>query len=129
MDLISNALTQIRNTIAVNKASCLVRHSKMIEELLRIMKEEKYIADFKVEEKGAQKSIRVFPAYDHEGKPVINSLKRVSKPGRRLYSSVEKLPRVLGGIGILIISTSKGLMTGRKAKEQLLGGEIVCEIY
>ena len=100
----------------------------MVEGLLSILKREKYILDYKIEEKGTKKSIRIFPHYNN-GESAIHSIKRISKPGRRLYSSADKLPRVLGGIGILIISTNKGLVTDKEARAQSLGGEILCEVY
>jgi len=129
MDIISNVLTQIRNASAVNKVNCVVRHSKIVEEILRILKREGYISDYKVEEKAGKKNIRILLSYNQKFKPSITGLNRVSKPGRRLYSTAEKLPVVLGGMGTLIISTNKGLVTSKEAREQKLGGEIICEVY
>jgi len=129
MDTIANVLTHIRNASAVKKQNCLVRHSKMAEELLKILKKAGYIADYKIEEKGIKKNIRIFLSYDVSGKSVIREIKRVSKPGRRVYSTIDKLPKVLGGIGILVLTTNKGLMTDKEAREAGIGGEVMCEIY
>lgn len=128
-DPIADMLTQIRNALLVGHKSCLVRHSKIKEDVLKIIKESDYIRDYKTEEKNAKKSIRISLAYDKENKPVIHSIKRISKPGRRVYNASEKLPYVLGGMGILVLSTSKGLMNDRKARAEKVGGEVICEIW
>jgi len=129
IDPIADMLTQIRNSLSVGQKSCLVRHSKIKEEILKILKENGYIRDYKIEEKNSKKNIRVSLAYDKENKPMIHSIKRISKSGRRIYNSVDKLPYVLGGMGILVLSTSKGLMTNRKARAERVGGEVICEIW
>ena len=129
MDILANVLTHIRNASAVKKPSCLVRHSRITEEVLKLIKREGYISDFKIEEKGIKKNIRVFLSYDTKGEPVIHSIKRISKPGRRIYSPAEKIRSVLGGVGTMIISTNKGMLTGKEAKAESIGGEVVCEIY
>ena len=128
-DPIANMLTQIRNSLKVGKKSCLVRYSKIKEDILKILKEEEKISDFKLEEKNGKKNIRVLLKYDAEGEPVITSIKRISKSGRRIYSTYEKLPYVLSGMGFNIVSTSSGLMTNKKARKEKVGGEIICEIW
>jgi len=129
MDPIADMLTQIRNSSIVDQATCLVRYSKTKEEILKILKECKYLRDYKVEEKNSKKNIKVLLAYDKENKGVIHSIKRISKPGRRIYNTSEKLPYVLGGMGILVLSTSKGMMSDRKARKEKVGGEVICEIW
>jgi small subunit ribosomal protein S8 len=129
MDPIADMLTQIRNSINVGQKTCLVRYSKIKEEILKKIKEANYIHDYRIEEKNSKKNIRVSLAYDKNNKSVINSIKRISKPGRRVYQTYEKLPYVLGGMGILILSTSKGLMNDKTARAQKVGGEVVCEIW
>lgn len=128
-DPLADMLTQIRNSLMVGQKTCLVRHSKTKEEVLKIIKESGYIRDFRMEEKGTKKNIRVSLAYDKEGKPAVHSIKRISKPGRRIYSTKEKLPYILSGMGILVLSTSKGVMTDKKARKENIGGEIICEIW
>ena len=129
MDPIANMLTQIRNSSLVGQKACLVRYSKIKEEIINILKESGYIKDYKIEEKNDKKNIRVSILYENDGSPRIRSIKRISKSGRRIYSSKEKMPIILKGLGILIISTSKGLMTDKKARRENLGGEIICEIW
>jgi len=129
MDPISDMLTQIRNALLVGQKTCLVRHSKIKEEVLKILKEGGYIHDYKAEEKNAKKSIKISLAYDKNNKPLIHSIKRISKPGRRIYNSSEKLPYVLSGMGMLVLSTSKGLMNDRRARAEKVGGEVICEIW
>ncbi|MDD5732118.1 MAG: 30S ribosomal protein S8 [Patescibacteria group bacterium] len=129
MDPISNMLTQIRNSFLVGQPSCLVRYSKIKEEVLKILKEGGYIRDYKIEEKNSKKNIRVLLSYDKENKSVIHSLKRISKPGRRIYKTAEKLNYVLGGMGMLVLSTSRGMMSDRSARKEGVGGEVICEVW
>lgn len=128
-DPIADMLTQIRNSLLVGQKSCLVRYSKIKEEILKTVKQAGYIRDFKVEEKNGKKNIRVVLAYDQDNKSIITSIRRISKSGRRVYSTKDKLPYVLRGMGILVISTSKGIMTDKTARKENIGGEIICEIY
>ena len=109
--------------------SLRIPHSGIKEELVRILKEEGYISSYKVNQNGKFKEISVLLKYDNEGEPAIKKLQRVSRPGRRIYVRKDGIPVVLGGLGINILSTSKGLMTGKKAREMSIGGEILCEIY
>ncbi len=129
MDPIADMLTQIRNAQAVRQRSCLIRLSKIKEEIIKILKEENYIRDYRIEEKNGKKNVRISLLYDKNGNPSMKSLKRTSKPGRRFYCSRGNLPIVLKGLGIAIISTSKGIMTDKRARKENVGGEIICEIY
>jgi len=129
MDPIADMLTQIRNSLSVSQKTCLVRYSKIKEEILNILKEEGYLRDYKIEEKNGFKNIRVQLAYEKDNTPAIKNIKRISKPGNRNYSTKDKLPYVLNGLGILILSTSRGLLTDRKARKEGLGGEIICEVW
>ena len=129
MDPIANMLTQIRNSLLVGQKSCVVRYSKIKEEVLKTIKGAGYIRDYKIEEKNGRKNIRVALAYDHDNRSLITSIRRISKSGRRIYSAKDKLPYVLRGMGILVLTTSKGIMTDRAARKENIGGEIICEIY
>lgn len=106
-----------------------IPHSNLKEALVRILKQEGYIAGFKVDETGKFKSLVVTLKYLEDREPAIRLLKRVSTPGRRVHVKKDDIPSVLGGLGINILSTSKGVMTGKEARKQSLGGEILCEVY
>jgi small subunit ribosomal protein S8 len=131
-DPIADMLTRIRNASAVNKKQVYVPFSKIKLEILRILKSEGFILDFNSIKPGSEDhkfgGLEVDLKYK-DGKSVMDSIKRVSKPGRRVYASSEELPNVLNNFGIAILSTSQGLMTNKKAKKLKLGGEIICEIY
>ncbi len=124
-DPIADLLTRIRNAQAANKELVSLPSSKMKEEIARVLKEEGYILDYKVESEGVKKTLIITLKY-YQGKPVIEMIQRVSKPSLKIYRDQNSLPQVLGGLGISIVSTSKGLMTDRKAKSLSLGGEIIC---
>ncbi len=134
VDPISDMLTQIRNAQAVEKETVTLSYSKLKANLAKILKKEGYIkevAEAKVKKgKGTlrQRLLKISLKYT-DGKPAINELKRVSKPGQRIYVSCHRLPRVLGGLGIAIISTSQGLTTNKEARKKKLGGEVICEIW
>ena len=104
-------------------------YSKLKAEIARILKEEGYIADYSVSEDGKFKVLNITLKYDAKKKSVITKLQRVSKPGLRSYSKSQNIPQVLGGMGIAIISTSKGLMTDRRARKENVGGEVLCYVY
>lgn len=127
MDPISDMLTRIRNAVLVKKHEVVIPFSKMKLEIAKILENEKFISGLEVME--AENSLKVFPKYEANGLAVIRSLKRISKPGKRVYSPKDKLPKVLGGMGIAIVSTSQGLMTAREAQKRGLGGEVICEVY
>jgi small subunit ribosomal protein S8 len=121
-------LTKIRNAIRVNREQVSVKASNICENIAAVLKKEGYIKDFDKIDDGKQGVIRIALRYDQEGRPVITEIKRISKPGCRIYSSVDKLPRVLGGLGVAIVSTSKGVMSDRSCREAKIGGEILCTI-
>lgn len=127
-DPIADLLTRIRNASMVNKHQISVPASKLKTAILEVLKKQRYISDFKTEKAKPQDNI-VVTINEADSKPVFTELKRLSKPGRRLYVGSDKIPRVKNGRGIVIISTSKGVMTGDQAKKQRLGGELLVEIY
>ena len=127
-DPIADLLTRIRNANMVNHQSVEIPASKLKVELVKLLKEEGYIADYKLVDKEAFKVINVELKYIGN-KPVIRGLQRVSTPGLRAYSKAKNLPRVFGGLGVAIVSTSKGLLTDRKARKENIGGEVLCYIY
>ena len=128
-DPIADMLTRIRNAIAANHTRVDIPGSKLKMELARILKEEGYINNFSVKGEGVKYMIRVFLRYDAKGVSSITHLSRVSRPGRRVYVGSGAIPRVLGGYGVNIVSTSKGLMSGKRARQEHVGGEILAEIY
>ena len=128
-DPIADMLTRIRNAINAKHAKVDVPASNLKVEIARILKDEGYIADYKVSGEGVRKSLRIRLKYGTKGETVISSLERISKPGRRVYVGREDIRLVLGGLGLSIISTSKGLMSGQQARKQNMGGEHVCNIY
>lgn len=128
-DPIADMLTRIRNAITVSYEIVDVPASKQKVNIAKVLKAEGMIRNFKVLKDKTHTNIRIFLKYDPEGQAVISGLKRVSKPGCRVYSGSEKIPTVLNGYGISIISTSKGLMTDREAKKQNIGGEILCSVW
>lgn len=127
-DPIADMLTRIRNANAVMHEKVDVPHSNLKDRLVEILKEEGYIANYKVVTDGNKKNIRVYLKYDGKER-VIKGIKRISKPGRRVYSSVEDMPRVLSGLGIAIVSTSKGIVTDRVARRENVGGEILAFVW
>ena len=128
-DPIADMLTRIRNGAMASHDSVVVPASKLKVELARVFKEEGYIADYEVKEEGKFKVIVISLKYDSNNKPVITKLVRVSKPGLKTYSKAKNLQKVLGGLGVAVVSTSKGLMTDRKARKENIGGEVLCYIY
>lgn len=128
-DPIADMLTRVRNAIAANHTRVDIPGSKLKMEVARILKEEGYINNFVTKGEGAKYQIRIFLRYDAKGVSSISHLSRVSRPGRRVYVGSADIPRVLGGYGINIISTSKGLMSGKRAKQEKVGGEILAQVY
>ncbi|CDE93574.1 MAG: 30S ribosomal protein S8 [Candidatus Gastranaerophilaceae bacterium] len=128
-DPIADMLTRIRNASTVSHETVDIPASKLKVELARVLKEEGFIADYAVKEEGKFKVITITLKYDMNRKPVITKLERISKPGLRHYSKAKKLQKVLGGLGVAIISTPKGLLTDRKARKENVGGEILCYVY
>ena len=127
-DPIADMLTRIRNANMVSHKEIELPSSKLKVELAKLLKEEGYISDYTVKEIGKFKVLNVLLKYDAQNKPVITNLQRVSKPGLRTYSKAKNLPQVLGGMGIAVVSTSKGLLTDRKARKENVGGEVVCYV-
>ena len=127
-DPIADMLTRIRNALRINKKQVIVKASKICEGIAAVLKKEGYIEDFDRIDDGKQGILRVTLKYDVEGQPIISEVARTSKPGRRIYSSVEHLPHVLDGMGIAIVSTSKGVMSDRDCRAAKVGGEILCTV-
>ncbi|MCI5522104.1 MAG: 30S ribosomal protein S8 [Tenericutes bacterium] len=128
-DPIADMLTRIRNANQMRYKEVEVPASKMKLEIARILKEEGFIADFKVKKNDVQNIIVLSLKYGEKKERVITGLKRISKPGLRVYAKAEEVPTVLNGLGIAIMSTSKGVMTGKDAKKQSLGGEVLAYIW
>ncbi len=128
-DPIADMLTRIRNASMVSLAEVKMPSSKLKVELAKLLKSEGFIADYAVTEEDKFKVLTITLKYDAKNKPVITKLQRVSKPGLRSYSKASNLPQVLGGLGVAIVSTSKGLMTDRKARKENVGGEVLCYVY
>lgn len=128
-DPIADMLTRIRNANMVSHETVEMPSSKLKVELAKLLKEEGYIIDYSVKEVGKFKFLTIVLKYDEKNKPVITNLKRISKPGLRNYCKSKDLPQVLGGLGIAIISTSKGLLTDRKARKENIGGEVLCCVW
>jgi len=128
-DPIADMLTRIRNALQARKEEVEIPSSKLKVRIAEILKEEGYIKGFKVIPDNKQGILKVFLKYDEYGEPVISGLKRVSKPGRRIYVSKKQIPRVMGGLGIAILTTSRGLMTDREARKAGVGGEVICYVW
>lgn len=126
-DPIADMLTRIRNGQSADKVSVSMPASKYKQSIAAVLKDEGYISDWRVEGEGVKKDLIIDLKY-YMGKPVIEKIQKVSRPGLRIYKSAEELPRVIGGMGIAIISTSKGMMTDRTARENGQGGEVICTV-
>ena len=129
-DTIADFLTRIRNAIQANHRIVEIPASNIKKEITKILFDQGFILNYKIDEDEVQGTIKIALKYDRLSKePVIKKLERVSKPGLRKYTNSSSIPRVLNGLGINIVSTSKGLMTGKKASRENLGGEIICNVY
>ena len=128
-DPIADMLTRIRNSLMARHEKVDIPASKLKAEVARILKEEGYIQSYKAIEEGPQGVIRLFLRKSTDGTQVILGIQRVSKPGRRIYVNKDQIPRVQGGLGINILSTSRGLMTGRQAIREGVGGEILANVW
>ena len=128
-DPVADLLTRIRNGIQARHQRVDMPNSKLKAEIARILKDEGYISNFKVLDEGKKRNLRIFLKYKGQGGNVISHLERVSRPGRRVYSSRGKIGRVLGGLGTNILTTPKGVMTGRSARKAGVGGEVLCNIW
>lgn len=127
-DPISDFLTRIRNAAAAGQQECFVPFSKMKSELSRILQEEGYLWGYEVDTSAAHPRLKLKIKYQGKA-PVVRNLSRISKPGLRKYVSVDEIPRVLGGLGISILSTSRGIMTGARAKKAKVGGELLAQVW
>ena len=131
-DPIADMLTRIRNMLMVQKSNVLVPYSNMKVEIARILKEEGYIEDFTVGDETPVRMINITLKYygpRRTRRPVITNLRRISKPGRRVYCGRKELPRVLSGMGIAIVTTPKGVMTAQQARRDRVGGEVLCYVW
>ena len=128
-DPIADMLTRVRNAIQARHPKVDVPASKLKTEIARIMKEEGYIANYKVAEEGVKKVIKIYLKYATDNSPVITKIERVSRPGCRTYVGTTDIKQVQGGLGISILTTPAGVMTGRTARKQNVGGELLCRIW
>ena len=128
-DPISNMLTIIRNAVNTNKETVDVRASKLLEKMLGILKSDGYIADVRLLKDSKQGTLKVYLKYNSGKKSAIMGIKRISKPGLRVYAPGDKVPKVLNGLGTAVISTSKGVITDREARKLNVGGEVLCYVW
>ncbi|MBL8179630.1 MAG: 30S ribosomal protein S8 [Bryobacterales bacterium] len=128
-DPIADMLTRMRNAMGARHAKVDVPASKLKADIARILKEEGYILNFKLAEEGSRKTIKIYLKYSLANTPVISKMERVSRPGCRVYVGSREIPRVLGGLGINILTTPKGVMTGKTARKEGVGGEVLCQIW
>jgi small subunit ribosomal protein S8 len=127
-DPIADMLTRIRNAARINRNQVNIKASNICESIAAVLKKEGYIEDFDRIDDSTQGILRITLKYDQDGQSIINEITRTSKPGCRIYSSVDKLPRVLAGMGIAIVSTSKGVMSDNDCRKIKVGGEILCTV-
>jgi small subunit ribosomal protein S8 len=128
-DPVSDLLNRLRNGMRAGHDRVDMPTSRLREDLLKVLADEGYIASYRRMEEKGRPILRVGLKYDAEGEPIVTGLERVSRPGRRVYAAAKEIPEVLGGLGISIVSTSKGIVTGKSARESKLGGEILCNIW
>jgi small subunit ribosomal protein S8 len=128
-DPIADMLTRIRNAINRRHASVDIPHSKMKESIAQILQDEGFIQRYEIVPDGRFQVIRVHLKYAEGRRPVLTHLKRLSTPGRRLYAGSTQIPRALGGMGIVIVSTPRGVLTGTRARRENVGGELICEVW
>lgn len=129
-DPIADMLTVIRNGSTADKETVNVPFSRVKEEILKILQEHGFIKAYRViPQENNKKSLRVYLSYDKDGEPIINNLKRISRPGLRVYKKADDIPRVRGGKGIAVISASQGLLDDVEAREKNVGGEVICYVW
>ncbi|MBP3562006.1 MAG: 30S ribosomal protein S8 [Treponema sp.] len=128
-DPVADMLTKVRNAAVARHEKVDIPASKLKLEIVKILKTEGYIKNFKKVQEEGHSIIRIFLKYDDNNDPVIHGVKKISTPGRRVYSGYKDLPRVYNGYGTVIVSTSSGVTTGKKATEKMVGGELVCTIW
>jgi small subunit ribosomal protein S8 len=122
-------LTRVRNATQSHHSAVEMPFSKMKLAIAKIMEQEGYISGFDIPEKDNRKSLRLQLKYDAQKRPVVTGIRRVSRPGLRVYAGMHDIPRVLGGVGTVVVSTNRGIMTGREARRRHLGGELIAEIW
>ncbi|HEX9986673.1 MAG TPA: 30S ribosomal protein S8 [Thermoanaerobaculia bacterium] len=130
-DPIADMLSRIRNGIQARHERVELPASKLKVEIARILKSEGYISNYKLVEDDSkpQATLRVYLKYSEDGEPVIHGIERISRPGRRIYRGKEEIPRVLGGLGLSIVSTSRGILSGAEAVKSGIGGEVLCQVW
>ena len=128
-DPIADMLTRIRNGITSHHERVELPASKLKVEVARILKSEGFIRNFKVNEEKPQPVLRIDLKYSEDGEPVIHGIERISRPGRRVYRNKQEIPSVLGGLGLAIVSTSKGVLAGHEAAKNGIGGEVLCQVW
>lgn len=128
-DFIADQLTVIRNAIMSGKKTVIIKKSSMMEGIIRIIKDEGFIQDYQVIEDNKQGKMKIYLKLDESGTPVMENLEKVSTPGRRVYLAAEEIPKVMGGVGIAIMSTDKGLLSDKDARDKKVGGEIICKVW
>ncbi|MGP1495847.1 MAG: 30S ribosomal protein S8 [Treponema sp.] len=128
-DPVADMLTKVRNAAVARHEKVDIPASKLKLEIVKIMKTEGYIKNFKKVQEDGKSVIRIILRYDDSNNPVIHGVKKISTPGRRVYSGYKDLPRVFNGYGTIIVSTSSGVTTGKKASEKMVGGELICSIW
>ncbi len=128
-DPVADMLTKVRNAAVARHEKVDIPASKLKLEIVKIMKTEGYIKNFKKVQEDGKAIIRIILKYDDSNNPVIHGVKKISTPGRRVYSGYKELPRVFNGYGTVIVSTSSGVTTGKKASEKMVGGELICSIW
>jgi len=128
-DPIADMLTRIRNGITSRHDRVELPSSKLKVEVAKILKSEGFISNFKVVEEGVQPTLRLYLKYSDDGEPVIHGIERISRPGRRVYRGKEAIPQVLGGLGLAIVSTSQGVLSGQDAVRKGVGGEVLCQVW
>jgi small subunit ribosomal protein S8 len=128
-DPIADMLTRVRNALSARHPKVDVPASKVKTEIARILKEEGYIANYKVAEEGVKKVIKIYLKYGSDNLPVISGIERVSRPGCRNYAGKNEIVQVQGGLGISILTTARGVMTGRTARRESVGGEVMCRVW
>jgi small subunit ribosomal protein S8 len=128
-DPIADMLTRIRNAVHVKKKEVNIPSSRLSVEIAKILKDEGYIKNFKVIDDNKQGILNISLRYTEEDESAIVGLRRISTPGRRIYCKADSIPKVLGGLGIVVVSTSKGILDGKKCEELGVGGEVLCQIW
>ena len=128
-DPIADMLTMVRNASSAKKEVVEVKNSRLTEEIIKIFKKESFVSNYKIIKDSKQGILRIYLKYLKDGKPAILGIKKVSKSGLRVYKKADDLPKVLGGLGTAVVSTSKGLLTDVGARENKVGGEVICYIW